>query len=149
LSVGAHSFSVKATDAAGNTSEAATASWTVTAPAAPVVSPKVLTPAAGTKTVYKASGTWAIKVGLLFSTGGDTRSAAQLLTVQVAVDTAGKPVSAKPSDTLAPPAAATFANGVVSWSATGEVTRATSAAPVWVRVGNKAGKWSVWVKLTA
>ena len=146
LAVGAHSLSVKATDQAGNTSVAATASWTV---AAPVAAPTVLTPAAGTKTVYKATGTWAIKVGLLFSTGGDTRSASQFLTVQVAVDSSGKPVSTKPSDTLAPPAAATFANGVVSWSATGEVTRNTASAPVWVRVGNKAGKWSGWVKLTA
>ena len=146
LAVGAHSLSVKATDQAGNTSVAATASWTV---AAPIAEPTVLTPAAGTKTVYKAGDKWAIKLGLLFSTGGDTRGAAQFLTVQVAVDSNGRPVSARPSDALAPPTAASFTKGVLAWDPSGEVQRQSAAQPVWVRVGNKAGKWTVWVKLTA
>jgi len=154
LKDGSHTVSVRQTDAAGNVSNVGTTSaWVVDTTVAPVVgavgAPTVLTPAAGTKTVYKNGAKWAIKVGLLFSTGGDTRSTAQLLTVQVAADSAGKPVSAKPSDTLAPPAAATFANGVVAWDASGEVLRQSTAQPVWVRVGNKARKWSVRVKHTA
>ena len=150
LSVGRHLFGVKATDQAGNTGPAATVSWTVTAPpAAPIAAPTVLTPAAGTKTVYKSGSKWAIKVGLLFSTGGDIRSGAQLLTVQVAVDSNGKPVSTKPSDALAPPSAANYGKGVLAWDPSGEVKRQSLAQPVWVRVGNKAGKWTVWVKLTA
>ncbi|MCX6388642.1 MAG: leucine-rich repeat protein, partial [Solirubrobacterales bacterium] len=151
LALGTHTLSVRQTDATGNVSTVGTtASWSVVIPTLP---PTVLTPAAGTKTVYKktvdGSNTWAIKTGLLFSTGGDTRSAAQFLTVQVAVDSAGKPVATKPSDSLAPPTSASFNNGVLAWSSTGEVTRSSAATPVWVRVGNKMGRWSAWVKLTA
>lgn len=150
LSVGAHSFAVKASNAGGQTSDAATATWTVSAP--PILSPTVLTPAAGTKTVSKATlngkATWVMKLGLLFSTGGDTRSAAQFLTVQVAVDAAGRPVSTRPSDSQPLPTAATFAQGVVAWDASGEVGRQSLDIPVWVRVGNRAGKWTGWVKLT-
>jgi len=46
-------------------------------------------------------------------------------------------------------AAASYADGVVAWDRSGEVSRQSLSKPVWVRVGNKAGKWSVWVKLTA
>ena len=149
IAVGSRSFAVRAVDNAGNVGDAQTASWTVQAP---VVAPTVLTPAAGTKTVYRKTVDgkvrWAIRTGLLFSTGGDTRGAAQFLTVQVAVNAQGQPVSTKPSDSQALPTAPTFAQGVVQWSSTGEVTRQTSAAPVWVRVGNRAGKWTAWVKLT-
>jgi uncharacterized protein (DUF2141 family) len=153
LSVGSHSFAVKATDAAGNASQEASVTWLVSAPVLPFSAPTILTPAAGTKTVYKTSvsgkSTWAMKLGLLFSTGGDSRDGAQILTVQVAVDSAGKPVSTKPSDSQALPTAASFIQGVVAWDASGEVTRSTMDAPVWVRVGNRVGKWSGWVKLTA
>jgi DNA-binding beta-propeller fold protein YncE len=152
LAAGSHSLSVRQTDAAGNVSNTGTsASWSVVR--APFLAPSILTPASDVKTVYKTTvngiNTWAIKTGLLFSTGGDTRSPAQLLTVQVAVGSNGKPVSTKPSDTQPAPTVASFTNGVVAWSTSGEVTRSTSDAPVWVRVGNKAGKWSAWVKLTA
>ena len=46
-------------------------------------------------------------------------------------------------------AAASYADGVVAWDRSGEVSRQSLSKPVWFRVGNKAGKWSVWVKLTA
>lgn len=152
LAAGPHTFSVKASDAAGNTSLAETASWTVTASVAPFLPPTVLTPAAGTKTVVKATvdgkGTWVMKLGLLFSTGGDTRGASQFLTVQVAVDSSGRPVSTKPSDSQPLPTTAAVTQGVVSWDASGETARQSINAPVWVRVGNRVGKWTGWVKLT-
>jgi hypothetical protein len=68
--------------------------------------------------------------------------------VQVYVDSDGRPLSTKPSDEEALPASATYRNGVVAWQRSGEVTRSSFAAPVWARVGNHAGKWSSWVKLT-
>ncbi|MEI6447211.1 MAG: Ig-like domain-containing protein [Actinomycetes bacterium] len=149
IAVGSRSLAVRAVDNAGNVGDAETASWTVQAP---VVAPTILTPAAGAKTVYRTRvgdrNTWAIKVGLLFSTGGDDRAAAQILTVQVAVDGNGRPVAAKPSDSQPLPTAPTFAQGIVAWDASGEVTRQTVAAPVWVRVGNRLGQWTGWVKLT-
>ena len=149
IAVGSRSFAVRAVDNAGNVGDAETASWTVQAP---VVAPTILTPAAGTKTVYRTTvggkSTWAMKLGLLFGTGGNANGAAQILTVQVAVDGKGLPVTAKPSDSQPLPTAPTFAQGVVSWSNSGEVTRQTVAAPVWVRVGNRVGKWTGWVKLT-
>jgi len=151
LALGAHTLSVRQTDAANNVSQVGmTASWSVVIPTVP---PTVTTPSAGTKTVYKKTvggvKTWAIKTGLLFSTGGDTRPAAQFMNVQVAVDSSGRPVSTKPSDSLAAPTVASFTTGVLAWSTTGEVTRPSTAAPVWVRAGNRLGKWSAWVKLTA
>jgi hypothetical protein len=151
LTLGDHSIAVKAADAAGNTSSAATATWTVVPPVGPaaIAAPTVVTPRAGTKTVYKNGVRWAIKVGSLFSSGGDNRAGAQLLTVQVAVNGLGQPVSARPSDSEAKPSAVGYLNGVVAWDPTGEVLRQSISKPVWVRVGNKAGKWSVWVKLTA
>jgi hypothetical protein len=118
----------------------------------PIASPSVLTPAPGTATLYKTKvagvSKWAIKVGLLFSTGGDNRPAARLLTVQVYADRDGRPLSARPSDGQGSPGSASYTNGVVKWSGTGEVTRASVAAPVWVRVGNRTGKWSNWVQLS-
>jgi len=147
LDFGAHSLSVKATDAAGNTGVAATASWTVKQ--APITAPSTLTPPAGTKTVYKQKGKWAIKAGLLFATGGDSRSGAQVLTVQVAVNFLGQPVNNRPSDSATAPTSASYAHGVIAWSASGEVSRQSVSRPVWVRVGNRAGKWTGWVKLTA
>ena len=151
LSLGDHSIAVKATDAAGNTSSAATAQWTVVPPVVPtpIAPPVVVTPASGSKTVYKRGSKWAIKVGSMFSNGGDSRGGAQLLTVQVAVNGLGQPVSARPSDSEAKPSAVGYLNGVVAWDPTGEVLRQSFSRPVWVRVGNKAGKWTGWVKLTA
>jgi hypothetical protein len=147
IGFGVHTLTAKAVDAAGNVSDTTTGSWQVVVP-----TPRVLTPSAGTKTVVKKTvdgkSTWAIKVGQLFTNDRDARGSAQLLTVQVAVDAEGKPVSTKPSDSQPLPSAATFAQGVVAWDASGEVTRSSAAAPVWVRVGNRGGKWSGWVKLT-
>jgi len=96
---------VRQIDDAGNVSDIGTSSsWTIDTTAAPIEPPAVLTPRPGTKTVYLKTVdgklTWAMKLGVLFSTGGDTRSVARLLTVQVAVDSLGRPVSAKPSDRL-------------------------------------------------
>lgn len=145
LAAGAHSFSVRATDAAGNIGNAATASWVIITP---IMAPTPLTAPAGTATVYHELTRWYIKTGLLFSTGGDTRSGARILSVQVAVNALGQPVSAKPSDSAAPPASASYLNGVVSWDDSGVVSRQSFARPVWVRAGNRAGKWSGWVKLT-
>ena len=85
----------------------------------------------------------------MFSNGGDSRGGAQLLTVQVAVNGLDQPVSARPSDSEAKPSAVGYLNGVVAWDPTGEVLRQSFSRPVWVRVGNKAGKWTGWVKLTA
>lgn len=147
LVIGTYSLAVKARDAAGNVGDAKTVTWQVVLPA-----PSILTPSAGVKTVYKKTvngkATWALKVGLLFSTGGDTRTAAQFATIQVAVDKDGKPVATKPSDSQAPPPASTYANGVCIWSSSGEVTRTSVAQPVWVRASNKGGKWTNWVQLT-
>ncbi|MEI7560433.1 MAG: hypothetical protein WCJ63_07540 [Actinomycetes bacterium] len=153
MSAGNHRFEVKATDESGNTSTAGSTSWAISAVVA-VSAPTLLTPSGSTKTVVlrKLSGsstTWAIKTGLLFSNGGDTRPAAKILTVQVAVDKDGKPVATKPSDSQALPAKASFVNGVMAWSTSGEVTRGSKDRPVWVRVGNQLGKWTRWVKLVA
>jgi hypothetical protein len=46
LALGAHSFSVTATDGAGNTGPAASYAWTVTAPVPPVITPPDVTPPA-------------------------------------------------------------------------------------------------------
>ncbi|MBU6162830.1 MAG: Ig-like domain repeat protein, partial [Myxococcales bacterium] len=150
LSVGAHVFSVRALDSAGNVGQAATVSWTVVAAPSSVTIPTVLTPPAGTKTVYRKGDRWAIKVGALFSTNGDTRNAAKLQTLQVAVDSKGRPVGAKPSDSASAPKRATYANGILAFSnaVAGELLRQSFAQPVWVRASNKAGKWTGWVKLT-
>jgi hypothetical protein len=147
LAAGPHSVVVKAVDAASNASEPTTATWTVLAP---IGAPTVLTTNPGTMTVYKSGSRWAIKGALLFSTGGDTRSGAQILTLQVAVDSMGRPVSTKPSDQAPLPTVASYTNGIVGWQhgGNGEVLRQSIAQPVWVRVGNRAGKWTGWVKLT-
>jgi hypothetical protein len=55
LALGAHSFSVTATDGAGNTGPAASYAWTVTAPVPPVVTPPVVTPPAATAAATKAT----------------------------------------------------------------------------------------------
>ena len=145
LAPGAHTFTAQAKDVAGNTGAARGFIWTIYPP---VGAPTVLAPASGTKTVYKKAGKWHVKVGLLFSTGGNPNPAAQLLTVQLAVDAHGKPVTVKPSNSEPAPTSASFANGVVAWDPAGEVSRQTVSQPVWVRVGNMAGKWSGWVRLT-
>ena len=112
---------------------------------------QVLTPAAGVKTLLRnaATNTWTIKVSLLFSTGTDTRPGAQLRTLQVAVDSKGKPVTAKPTDGAPFPTAPAITQGVVNWSGTGDATLTWTSTPVWVRVQNRVGRWSNWAKLIA
>jgi len=49
----------------------------------------------------------------------------------------------RPSDSQTIPAFPSYAQGIVAWGTT--VSRASRAKPTWVRVGNKAGKWTPWV----
>jgi predicted phage tail protein len=130
---GPHSLSVKAVSQAGVVSPVTTKTWTVLGP---ITSPALVkTPVE----VYKKNNRWYFRTGASFGVGGDTRSGAALLTVQVSEATA------KPSDSLAPPTTAAFADGVVAWSASGQVSRQSTKTPTWVRVGNRAGKWTAWV----
>ena len=55
LALGPHSFSVTATDGAGNTGSPASYAWTVTAPVPPVVTPPVVTPPAATPAATTAT----------------------------------------------------------------------------------------------
>ena len=139
LAVGAHSVSVKATDAAGNASNAATTSWTVTNP--PVVTP--VTSSAKLETFKIKSGankdSWSVNVGQVFTTGGNTSPVRQLATVQVSTAT-----QTAPSNSQAVPTKPSYEQGIVAWSST--VIR-PGGRPTWIRVGNKAGKWTNWVKV--
>jgi hypothetical protein len=118
---------------AGVVSPVTTKTWTVLGP---IASPALVkTPVE----VYKKNNRWYFRTGASFGAGGDTRSAAALLTIQISEATS------KPSNSLAAPTSATYENGVVAWSASGEVSRAGSKTPTWVRVGNRAGKWTAWV----
>lgn len=92
---------------------------------------------------YRQANRWWVKVGSTFTNASDPRGATQLMTVQVSTD------ADRPSDTLPPPAVASYANGVVGWSASGVVSRQSIKPPKWVRVGNRGGKWSRWVGISA
>jgi len=137
LALGVHSLAVKATDAAGNVGETATGTWTVQVPLNPPSTPT----SAPAKTVVYSSATkrWTMKLGLIFTTGGDSRGAAQLMTVQFSID------STKPSDTQPIPTRPTAADRIRSYAA--DVLVASSRRPTWVRVGNRGGKWTGWVQL--
>jgi hypothetical protein len=104
---GPHTLAVKAVSQAGVVSPVTTKSWTILGP---IVAPALVkTPVE----VYKKNNRWYFRTGATFSSGGDARSGAGLLTVQISEATA------KPSDTLAPPTTAAFADGVVAWAASG------------------------------
>ena len=151
LSDGSHSLVVLATDAAGNVSGPGKAHWFVAKSPPPVAPPTVLTPAPGVKTLFRngAANTWTIKVNLLFSNGDDDRTGADFLTLQVAVDSKGRPVSVKPEDGAPYPTAPSISQGIANWDPTKPTATVNwLSPPVWARVQNKSGKWSKWAKLT-
>ena len=100
---------------------------------APIAAPSIAWPQVA---VDHQNSRWQVWVGG-FNSGGDIRSGAQLKTVQISTS------ADKPSDAL--PSSAIYAEGIVKWSASGDVTRQSLARPTWVRVSNKAGKWSAWI----
>ena len=141
LAIGAHSFRVRATDAAGNTGAVATANWTVQAvPTGPISPPTTPTTAPAKTVVYNtATKRWTMKLGLIFTTGGDPRGAAQLMTVQFSTN------QTRPSNTQPIPTRPSAADGIRSFAS--EVYVSSARRPAWVRVGNRAGKWTGWVQL--
>jgi hypothetical protein len=138
LGLGAHTVSVKATDSIGNVSEAGTVNWTIYPAPVPAGTPVLLTgvdaPAKVGMTNYKHR--WTLAIGAAFGRGWDTRGCADLLSVQISTSTV------RPSDSQAIPTYASYDQGIRPWAAT--ATRTSRAVPTWVRVGNKAGKWSPW-----
>jgi hypothetical protein len=82
------------------------------------------------------SGHFQIKVPV--STGGDTRGAAQPLTLQLSN-------VANPSPRL--PLVASYAGKVVKYSASFTWNHNWRFKPLWVRVGTKGGKWTAWTKV--
>ena len=129
LNVGEHSLAVRASTAGGILSDVASVSWRVGLTTSPLVFGK-----APTVTTTKNSGRWTVKLNV--SSGADRRPASQPLTVQLATD------PSKPADNLTPPKTATYGGKVVKYAATfiwnGKVK------PRWLRVGNRAGRWSNW-----
>ena len=137
LSEGSHSFVVLATDAAGNVSDPGSAEWYVAGGFPP---PGRTSAAIVTWKGPKPSGTgntWFINAGAAFNTGGDARSGAQILTIQVST------AKAKPLDSLEIPAKPTYVDGIVAWTGS-DVNRQSLDRPMWIRVGNRAGKWTGW-----
>ena len=100
---------------------------------APIAAPSIAWPQVA---VNHQNSRWHVWVGG-FNSGGDVRAGAQLKTVQISTS------ADRPSDAL--PSSASYAQGIVKWIASGDVTRQSIAQPTWVRVSNKAGKWSAWI----
>ncbi len=75
-------------------------------------------------------------ISLTTDTGGDPRSGAAALTVQIS--TAGT----TPSDEEPIPTVASYANGIAGYSTS--VTWKSKLQPRWLRVGDKVGKWTTW-----
>jgi hypothetical protein len=88
----------------------------------------------------KVNNVWTMNAGSVFNTGGDTRVCARLLTVQVSM------AVTKPANTLAGPLVPNYADGVLAWTG-GSVSRQSRAAPQWMRVENRVGRWSGWVAI--
>ena len=126
LREGQHSLAVKATDAAANVSETATATWTVRAFRSVAFDE---TPTWWT--ANRRSGHWDIKVPV--STNGDTRGAAQPMTLQIS--------TVKHPKTALPTRDRRFMK-VLSYSPTFRWTG--HYMPLWIRVGTKGGKWTAW-----
>ena len=135
IALGDHTFSVKATDAAGNTGATATRAWKVSQ--APVVSPTVKL----TATIRKdgANNSWFVNVGSVFS-AADSRASTQPATVQIWTS------NTVPSDSAPIPSAPTYASGILKFTSP-EVKR-PGGKPTYVRVGSKAGKWTGWIKVS-
>ena len=138
LTNGPHSFAVKAVKD-GLEGPAATASWTVQAPLC-TPRPTPPTPTVSVTVSRRQSNRWVMNAGSVFSTGGDQRGCAQILTIQVSSDLT------KPLDSLAHPTVASFANGILVW--TGSDVSRNGKQPRWMRVGNRIGRWSGWVQVT-
>ncbi len=135
ITLGDHTFSVKATDAAGNASATATRTWKVSQ--APVVSKTVKL----TATLRKdgANNSWFVNVGSVFS-AADSRASTQPATVQI------RTTKAAPLDSEPLPSKPTYESGILAF-ASPEVKR-PGGKPTYVRVGSKAGKWTGWVKVS-
>ena len=133
LMLGSHSVRVKQTDLAGNTSPVVKCTWAVYAPVVPISTPTVAPKP--TWWTRGTSGHWEIKVSA--STGGDTRAAAQLTAVQI---------SSIASPATQPPRAANYLNNVSSYATS--FTWNAGNKPLWIRVGNRAGKWSPWTPIS-
>ena len=138
LSDGAHSISVRATDAAGNTGATVTKRWTVRKPFYPVEFTR------GT-TVTKLAGRgtpWVLSLSVVTHNGGaDTRGGAYALTVQVSNS------KTKPSDSQPYPTSPSYAQGILTYSETMR-RRELKKQPMWIRVGTKVGKWTTWQAVT-
>jgi hypothetical protein len=121
---------VKAATSGGTYSDIATVSWKVGTPTTSLVfgkAPTVTTP-------MKTSGHWNLKLAV--GTGSDRRTASQPMTVQLSTD------ATKPSDTIPPPKVATYSAKVLRYSPA--FAWNGKLQPRWLRVGNKAGRWSTW-----
>jgi hypothetical protein len=136
LSEGGHSVEVRQADSAGNIGAADSFSFRVVVPVVPP------TPSYSPATFVIAptwwsrlrSGRWSIKAAV--STGGDRRGGAQPLTLQIS--TAQQP-------DLQLPLRASRAWKVLAYKSAFEWTG--RELPRWIRVGNKAGKWTPWTRL--
>ncbi|MEI6448231.1 MAG: hypothetical protein WCO96_10200, partial [Actinomycetes bacterium] len=140
LSEGSHSFVVLARDAAGNVSDPGTAEWYVAGDFPP---PGRTATAIVTWKGPKSSGTgntWFFNAGASFNTGGDARTGSQLLTIQVST------AKTKPLNSVAIPTKPTFSDGIVAWTGS-DAERASLDRPMWIRVGNRAGKWTGWFSI--
>jgi len=130
LNAGNHTLAVKAVTSGGTYSDIATASWKVGTPTTSLVfgkAPTVTTP-------KKGSGHWNVKLAV--GAGSDRRAASRPMTVQLSTDTA------KPSDTLTPPKFATYSSKVVRYAPA--FTWNGKLKPRWLRIGNRAGRWTNW-----
>ena len=102
----------------------------------------------GTKTVSKKSGKWVMRSDLMFKPGGRGQGLNELSTVEVAIDKRGRPRSEKPIDGAPwPSLTPSSATGTLAWNTGGSVSRAFQSRPVWIRVGDKGGRWSQWARL--
>jgi hypothetical protein len=131
---------VLATDAAGNVSDPGTAEWYVAGDFPP---PGRTATAIVTWKGAKPSGTgntWFFNAGASFNTGGDARTGSQLLTIQVST------AKTKPLNSVAIPTKPTFSDGIVAWTGS-DAERASLDRPLWIRVGNRAGKWTGWFSI--
>jgi hypothetical protein len=139
LIVGPHKVQIRETDALGNTSATTTVDWSVKADSCSKPGATPPTPGGTLKLSHTKGVGWKFTPSLVFKPG-DPRPCAQLLTVQVSMATA------KPSDSMAIATKASYEEGILAWG-TSELKRLSIAPPQWVRVGNKVGHWTGWVKL--
>ena len=138
LAVGDYTFRVRQTDAAGNVSDAASFSFHVSVPVVTPSQPFVAVgfPVAPSWFMQGHSGHFQVNVPV--STGGDTRGAAQPLSLQIST-------IAHPDPRL--PSRASRSWKVVKYSASFTWNGNYRMPPRWIRVGTKAGKWSDWTSI--